>query len=125
MYSPRFQAAQDGTHAPGEKIYVPIDLRAVAEKIGNDPHILFGRLYYHLDAKYRYKNDDGIRVHLFTLKVGANYHCINYPLLAAILSEHLAVYANEQRNFWLAIVALIFSLAAIIAQVVSSLQESV
>jgi hypothetical protein len=33
-------------------ILVPIDIPAVAKRLGTDPHAVFGRLYYHLEPKY-------------------------------------------------------------------------
>lgn len=54
---------------------------------------LFGRLYYYLDKKHGYKQDDGTLVPLFSLKVGEDTHCVNFPLLVSVLaslqSEHL------------------------------------
>jgi hypothetical protein len=117
MYAATFRAAQIGPHTSGEKIYVPIDVRKVASALDNDEHILFGRLYYHLDAKHRYKTGENTHVHLFAFEVGDNRHCINYPFLAALLSEQLEAHANDRRNFWLSIAALVFSLGAIVAQV--------
>jgi len=99
------------------KIYVPIDIPAIAKLLENDPHVLFGRLYYHLDHKYRYKQDNGALVHLFAFKVGEKPHCINYPYLAAILSEHNEQHSSRQKNFWMAVAALVLSLAAILAQI--------
>ncbi len=116
-YADSFRAAKIGPHTNGEKIYVPIDVREVANELDNDEHILFGRLYYHLDAKHRYKTDENAYVHLFAFAVGNNRHCINYPYLAALLSEKLEAQANDRRNFWLSIAALVFALGAIVAQV--------
>lgn len=70
------------------KIYVPIDCAQIASELGMDAEILFGRLYYHLDKKYRYAQDDGSLVHLFALNTGGDLHTVNFPLLAAILAEH-------------------------------------
>lgn len=53
-----------------------------------DADILFGRLYYHLDKKHSYAQDNGSFVHLFALKTGDDMHAVNFPLLAAILAEH-------------------------------------
>jgi len=35
--------------------FVPIDVRAVASRLKTKPELLFGRLYYHLESKHRYK----------------------------------------------------------------------
>lgn len=98
------------------KIYVPIDVDAVASRLETDPHELFGRLYYDLDHRYRYKQDDGSSVHLFAFKVGADKHCINYPYLAGVLSEKRA---DDKRNKWsllLSLFSLAIALATLIAQ---------
>lgn len=100
------------------KIYVPIDIVHVAVRLGTDAHELFGRLYYHLDHKFRYKQDDGSFVHLFAFAVGDDRHCINYPYLAAVLSEHRL---EDKRNKWalrLSIMSLILAAGAIVARFV-------
>lgn len=74
------------------KIYVPIDVDLIAEKLGVDGDIIFERLYYYLDKKYSYKNEDGSVVKFFanSLHSGTNKekHLINFPLLDAIVSEN-------------------------------------
>jgi hypothetical protein len=117
LYADAFRAAQIVPHTSGEKIYVPIDVKKVAAELDNDEHILFGRLYYHLDAKHRYKTGENSHVHLFAFAIGENRHCINYPYLAALLAEQVEAHSNDQRNFWLSVAALVFSLGAIVAQV--------
>ena len=118
-YAEAFSKVQLGLDKDASKIYVPIDLRAVAANLDNDAHVLFGRLYYHLDHKYRYAQDNGALVNLFAFKIGDDLHCINYPYLAAILAEYREQHLSSRKNFWLAIAALTFSLGAIIAQLAS------
>lgn len=101
------------------KIYVPINIQTIAQRLDNDAHVLFGRLYYHLDHKYRYKQENGALVHLFAFKVAEERHCINYPYLAAILSEYREQHSTNRKNFWLAMAALVLSLGAIVAQIAS------
>jgi hypothetical protein len=76
------------------KIYVPIDVELVAEKLGVDGDIVFERLYYYLDKKYSYKNEDGNVVKFFanSLHAGTNKekHLINFPLLDVIVSDNNA-----------------------------------
>lgn len=69
------------------KIYVPIDCEAIANDLGVDPDIVFGRLYYHLDKKYGYTQDNGAKVHLFTMAVGDDRHAVHFPMLSAVLAE--------------------------------------
>ena len=66
--------------------YLPIKVTEVASHIGCSSEMLFGRLYYHLDAKYRYTQDNDAQVHLFSMKVGSEMHCVNFPYLAAVLA---------------------------------------
>ena len=69
------------------KIYVPIDCAAIAKDLRVDPDIVFGRLYYHLDKKYGYTQDNGAKVHLFTMAIGKDRHAVNFPMLSAVLAE--------------------------------------
>ncbi|MCU1307050.1 MAG: hypothetical protein JWN45_1745, partial [Acidobacteriaceae bacterium] len=96
------------------KIYVPVDLVSIATKCSVDPDIIFGRLYFHLNKKHGYKNDDGSLVHLFTLKAGKDKHCVNFPLLASLLAE----LQHENKKFVLATTLAITSLALSILSIV-------
>jgi len=90
------------TFPPGSrqsKIYVPIDIQSIADRLGADGNSIYGRLYYHLDAKYRYKQNDGTSVHLFTLKAGDDPNCVHFPFLEAVLAS----LRFEERKFWLPI----------------------
>lgn len=69
------------------KIYVPIDCDAIAKELKTDSDIIFGRLYYHLDKKYGYEQDDGSKIPLFSMRVGGDKHVVNFPLLSAVLAE--------------------------------------
>jgi hypothetical protein len=98
--------------------YVPISVRKIAAKLGCTPQLLFGRLYYHLDAKYRYKQSGGAEVNLFALKVGDKTHCVHFPFLAATLAEHDAEHRKFSWNLWISIFALALSLASIFSQII-------
>ena len=69
------------------KNYIPIDIDRLAEDLRVDAEIIFGRLYYHLDKKHGYKQEDGSVVHLFTLKIGDESECVHFPYLASVLAE--------------------------------------
>jgi hypothetical protein len=49
------------------KIYVPIDLKAIAAALNVDGDLVFGRPYYHLESKYGYIKDDRSHVYFFCL----------------------------------------------------------
>ncbi|MBS0583702.1 MAG: hypothetical protein JSS42_11435 [Proteobacteria bacterium] len=89
------------------KVYMSIDIEALANQLQINKHELFGRLYYHLDHKYRYVQDDKSYVHFFARVVGDKRHCINFPYLAALLAE---AKQTDRRNWW----ALAISLASLI-----------
>lgn len=69
------------------KIWVPIDIDVLARKFRCDPDLIFGRLYYHMNAKYGSHTGDGDSVNIFSLRIGRDAHCVNFPLLASVLAD--------------------------------------
>jgi len=102
------------------KIYVPIDVRLIAKHLGTDPDELFGRLYYHLDHVYSYKQENGAKVHLFAFAVGEDRHCINFPYLAAVLAERQSQHKRELVAIAIAVFSLVISIGSLVAQALSS-----
>lgn len=94
------------------KIYVPIDREAIATELDVDPDIVFGRLYYHLNKKYGYTQDDGSKVHLFTKCVGKDRNIINFPMLSAVL-------ADLEQSWFRFTVPLVISGIALVISVIS------
>lgn len=120
MYAQEYPHPKGAPKTERARVYVPIDVAAVAAKLRCDAELTFGRLYYHLDTKHGYSQDDGAKVHLFALKVGNERHCVNYPYLAALLAEKKL----KHWRFWLtltvSVVVLIVSVAAIVAQIATA-----
>lgn len=86
-YYSAYASFQKGSGDRESKIYVPIVCGDIAKKLNVDSDIVFGRLYYHLEKKYGYKQRDGANVHFFALRVGENdVHCVNFPLMASVLA---------------------------------------
>jgi hypothetical protein len=112
-YQEAFHNYEKEAPSRSSKIYVPIDVDAVAKELATDPHELFGRLYYHLDQKYRYEQPGGVWVHLFAFQVGGDRHAINYPFLVAILSGMRQESSRENWSLWLSILSLIVAVAAL------------
>ena len=112
-YYETFASYQKGDDSRDSKIYVPIDVDKVASAFDVDGDIIFGRLYYHLDRKYGYKQDDGRMVHFFARVAGNDRHCVNFPLLTAVLAD----LKLENRKFriatGIAFLSLIISIIAI------------
>jgi hypothetical protein len=120
MYEPAYPGKEPGEARGKNDPYLPIKVPEVASRLGCSPEMLFGRLYYHLDAKYRYTQDNDAYVHLFSLKVGAERHCVNFPYLAAVLAEKDEEHKRQLWSLRVAIVALVLSVASIIAQVITA-----
>ena len=99
--------------ARSSKMYVPIDIEIISKKFNVDSDLIFGRLYYHLENKYGYLDDDGLKVSFFALRAGSDKHCVHFPYLASVL----ATMKSENRKFLIAtviaVVALILSLISI------------
>ena len=88
------------------KVYVPIDIASIADELGVDGDIVFGRLYYHLENKHGYKQENGSLVHLFAFQAGKERHAVNFPYLASVL----AGMREEQRKYSTATTTAIVSL---------------
>ena len=86
MYQSSYPGKKDASGRGENDPYVSIDIRAIASKLNCNPELLFGRLYFHLDQKYRYKQDDGALVLLFQIKFEGKAHAVQFPYLAAILA---------------------------------------
>ena len=111
-----YEGSYPGKKGPDNKgendPYLAIDIPAVAAKLQCSPELLFGRLYYHLDQKYRYKQENGSIVPLFYLKVGEKRHAVHFPYLASIL-------ASQNQEFRRYALSLVFSAAALAVSVTS------
>lgn len=102
------------------KIHVPIDLAAVAAHFGVDLAIIFGRLYYHLNAKHGFdvtdylgKEERKTRVGLFLIQVGGQRHCVQFPLLASLAADLRDQRNQYLRTLWLSIIATVLSVLAL------------
>lgn len=113
MYESAYPGVKPGQTRGENDPYVPIDVRAVASKLGMKHELLFGRLYYDLDAKHRYKQEGGAAVNLFLLDVQGKGHSVNFPYLAAILAGHEQEYKKLFWSMAFSVAALLMSLASL------------
>lgn len=95
------------------KIYVPINCKQIADYFKTDGDIVFGRLYYYLNNRYSYINDENSKVYLFALKVGQDFHCINFPLLTSILSSMRRENKILKVNIVLTIISLMIAICSL------------
>ncbi len=113
MYESEYPGIPVGSTRGENDPHLPIDVRAVAKRLGCNAELLFGRLYYHLDHRYRYKQDSGSLVPLFSLQAGTKRHTINFPYLVAVLAEHQQEYRNRLWSLGISIVAIVLSVASL------------
>ncbi|HEY2865363.1 MAG TPA: hypothetical protein VGK37_17220 [Casimicrobiaceae bacterium] len=117
MYESAYPGPKGASERGENDPYVAIDVHAIAKELGCNPELLFGRLYYHLDQKYRYKQDNGPTVSLFELKVGSKRHAVQFPDLASIL----AGFNQEFRRYVLTLAVSCLSLGLAIASLAISI----
>ncbi len=98
--------------------YIPIDIGRLAEDLRVDADIIFGRLYYHLDEKHRYKEEDGSMVHLFALRVGDDSECVHFPFLASVLADLRAESRKLVTATTIAIISLIVAAVSLSLSIV-------
>jgi hypothetical protein len=116
-YYETFASFSSGDKSRSTKVFVPVDIDAIAKDMGVDPDILFGRLYYHLEQKYGYKHEDGTAVQFFALGISDEMHCVNFPYMASVLAQ----LRDEGRKYriatCMAIVSLVVSVAAVLISI--------
>ena len=88
------------------KIYVPINIKEIANNFHIDEDIIFGRLYYYLDEKYGYRKEDKSLVSFFTLSINEDKHCVNFALLSSVL----AILQEDNRRFWFTNMIAVYSI---------------
>ena len=110
LYHKDFVLYDDDENIRNNKVYVPINCQKVADILGVNGDILFGRLYYHLDKKYRYTQEDDSKVYFFAFnEIPDNPQSINFPLMTSVLAD----FREREEKFWttaiIAILAVIIS----------------
>jgi len=101
------------------KVYVPIDIRAIADHFGVDGDIVHGRLYYYLDHKYSIVRGDGSKVPFFRFVENTTPQSrdqVQFPVLASAIAS-----LRESRNqfLWATALAGASFLIALLAFIVS------
>jgi len=112
MYESSYPDAKPRENDP----FISIKIEDVAKKLKSKPELIFGYLYYHLDAKHKYQIAENLSTHLFVLNVGGKHHAVNFPYLAAILANHNQEYNRQLWSIGLAVVAILISVISIIVQ---------
>jgi hypothetical protein len=113
LYYDVFRDYQEESKTRSSKVYVPIDIEKLAMKLSVDSHLIFGRLYYHMDKKYGYTQSDDSKVHLFTPIAGNDKNAVNFPLLGAIVAEMEDAHRKNILSIIISLAALAISLVSI------------
>ncbi|MFA5375339.1 MAG: hypothetical protein WC455_06275 [Dehalococcoidia bacterium] len=116
-YYTTFASFSEDAKNRNNKIYVPIDVKIIADDLGVDPDIIFGRLYYDLDQKYRYEQPDGSTVHFFARQLNEDHNCVNFPYMASVLSKLREENKKYRIATTLAIVSLFVSAVALLISI--------
>lgn len=112
-YESAYPGPEDASGRGINDPFVPIDLHVVAKKVGCSPELLFGRLYFHLNQKHRYKQESGASVSLFELNIQNKGHAVQFPYLAAILAGLNQEFRKQLVTYGVSFVALGISLASL------------
>jgi len=106
-----------GDGSRSTKIYMPVDIEKIAQDLKVDEDIVFGRLYYHLEHKYGYKQDDGTSVSFFALRIGEDTHCVNFPLMASVLADLQDQSRRHNVAIWIAVASFCVSVISVLISV--------
>ena len=104
-------------HSRSAKNYVPINIKQLADDLKVDGDIIFGRLYYHLEKKHGYRQDDGTSVSFFSLGVGGDTHCVNFPLAASVLADLKDQARKYNIATWIAVGSLIIAIVSFVISI--------
>ena len=108
-----FTEFTDDNRTRSTKIWVPIEIESLAKRFQTDPDMIFGRLYYHLNGKYRIAFKENESLEFFQIRIGKDRHCVNFPYLASVLAD----LREENRRFviatGIAALSLVISLVSI------------
>ncbi|MFP8488672.1 hypothetical protein ACKGJO_06170 [Gracilimonas sp. Q87] len=65
---------------------VPINVQEIASACGVEEDMIFGRIFYHFNKKYSYKDEKG-RVTTFFVTDKFEGLSVNFPLVASVLAD--------------------------------------
>lgn len=94
------------------RIRVPIDIGKVAKACGVEEDMIFGRLYYHFNKKYSYRDENGVRITFFS-SLKFEGISVNFPLVASILADLKSEQVKFRTTITLSASALAISLIAL------------
>ncbi|MEX0722433.1 MAG: hypothetical protein WD357_11430 [Gracilimonas sp.] len=94
------------------RIRVPINVKDVADACGIEEDMIFGRIFYHFNKKYSYKDDKG-NVTTFFITDKFEGLSVNYPLVASVLADLKTEKKQTDSFLFTSTVAVAFSVMAL------------
>lgn len=101
---------------------LPVDLNAIAQQLGCDAHLLFGRLHYDMGTRLRHRDPRDPNVTLasvFEVAAGSQRHVVNFPYLTAMLALQEEKRKRDLWSVWLSIAAIVVATGSVIVQVIA------
>lgn len=97
------------------RIRVPIDISEIAKSCGVEEDMIFGRIFYHFNKKYSYKNNKGDITTFFTTEKFEGLS-VNFPLVASVLADmHNQKKEKENYNIMSGVTIAISIIALLVA----------
>lgn len=100
------------------RIRVPVDLEEIADACGVEEELIFGRIYYHFNKKYSYKDENG-ETTTFFMSDKFEGLTINFPLVASVLAELYLKQKDKYLTIGLSATALLLSVVAAVIAILS------
>lgn len=99
------------------RIRVPINIKDIAIACGVEEDMIFGRIFYHFNKKYSYKDENG-NITTFFMTNKFEGLSVNFPLVASILAD-LSIEKRKKDLFMMVSVgAVAISLIALIISII-------
>jgi hypothetical protein len=95
------------------RIRVPIEVEEVAEACGVEEDMIFGRIFYHFNKKYSYKNNKGEVTTFFTTEKFEGLS-VNFPLVASVLADKYAEQKQHETLLFVSGTAIALSLISLV-----------
>lgn len=99
------------------RIRVPVDVSEVAEACGVEEDMIFGRIFYHFNKKYSYKDKNGDIETFFTTDKFEGLS-VNFPLVASVLADKYAEKKETETTRWVSGIATAISVVALILAII-------
>lgn len=92
---------------------VPIDVEEIANAVGVQKDMIFGRIFYHFNKKYSYKNEKGETTTFFTTEKFEGLS-VNFPLVVSRIADLREEKKTKETFMMLSTVAVGLSVLSIV-----------